>query len=137
MGKRACLDTGVIILLYSKDCPDPIDLLFKQIKLRKIEAHVVFPILSEVYYHICKENGKQAAEVRVASFLNKYPVKVVNLNQSLVLKAGDLKCSYSKVLSYNDCFAISYALNKKFTFHTTEKSLKKILPTLKLKTYDF
>ena len=54
-----------------------------------------------------------------------------------MIKAGLLKCQHAKVLSYNDCFAIAYALNKKFTFHTTEKGLKEIQPNLKLKTYNF
>ena len=137
MGKQICVDTGLVSLLYSKDCPREVDLLFKRVKQNKVEAHIVSPILSEVFYHICKKMGKQAAAVRVASFLNRHPIKVIPLNQSLILKAGELKCKHAQQLSYNDCFAISYALNKKLTFHTTEKELNKILPTLKLKTYMF
>jgi len=137
MGKQICIDTGVITLLYSKDTPQPVQNLFKHIKENKIEAHVLSPIVTEAFYHICKIEGKVAAETKIASFLNSYPIKLVNLNQSLIIKAGLLKCQHAKVLSYNDCFAIAYALNKKFTFHTTEKGLRKILPNLKLKTYNF
>jgi len=82
-------------------------------------------------------NGKANAETIIATFLKTYPIKIVNLNQSLIFKAGILKCQHRAELSYNDCYAIAFSLNKKITFHTTEKSLSKILPTLKLKTYKF
>ena len=137
MGKTICLDTGMITLLYSIDTPEQILQLFKNIKEEKIEAHVLSPLMAESFYHICKLSGKVAAETILATFLNTYPIKLVNLNQSLIIKAGLLKCQHAKILSYNDCFAIAYALNKKLTFHTTEKSIGKIFPTLKLKTYSF
>lgn len=137
MGKIICLDTGIITLLYSKDTPQSILQLFENIKKEKFEAHVISPIMAEVFYHICKLSGKSAAETILATFLNTYPIKLVNLNQSLIIKAGLLKCQHTKILSYNDCSAIAYALNKKLTFHTTEKDIGKILPTLKLKSYSF
>jgi len=137
MGQQICLDTGVITLLYSKDTPQPINNLFKDIKEKKVEAHILSPIISEAFYHICKLSGKVAAETRIASFLNSYPLKIINLNQSLIIKAGLLKCQHPKVLSYNDCISIAYALNKKYVFHTTDKGLRKILPNLKLKMYAF
>jgi len=137
MGKTICLDTGMITLLYSKDTPQSIMQLFKNIKEEKIEAHVLSPLIAESFFHICKLSGKVAAETILATFLNTFPIKLVNLNQSLIIKAGLLKCQYTKILSYNDCFAIAYALNKKLTFHTTEKNIGKIFSTLKLKTYTF
>jgi len=137
MGKMICLDTGMITLLYSKDTPQSIMQLFKNIKEEKIEAHVLSPLIAESFFHICKLSGKVAAETILATFLNTFPIKLINLNQSLIIKAGLLKCQHAKILSYNDCFAIAYALNKKLTFHTTEKNIGNIFPTLKLKTYTF
>lgn len=137
MGKQICLDTGIITLLYSKDQPEEISKLFTQIMKNEIEAHVVSPIMTESFYHICKLIGKVAAETTVATFLNTYPIKLINLNQSHIIKAGLLKFQYYQELSYNDCFAIAYALNKKLAFHTTEKNLKKILPNLNVKSYIF
>jgi len=137
MGKAICLDTGMITLLYSKDTPQSILQLFKNIKEETIEAHVLSPLIAESFFHICKLSGKVAAETILATFLNTFPIKLVNLNQSLMIKAGLLKCQHNKILSYNDCFAIAYALNKELTFHTTEKNIEKIFPTLKLKTYTF
>lgn len=137
MGKQACLDTGVITLLYSKDPPNPILKLFKNIKDKDIDANIVSPIIAEAFYHICKLNGKIVAETTIATFLNTYPINLINLNQSLIIKAGLLKCQYSQDLSYNDCYAIAYALNKRLTLHTTEKGLGNLIPNLKLKSYIF
>jgi len=137
MGKQACLDTGVITLLYSKDPPKPILMLFKDIKEKALDAHIVSPIIAEAFYHICKLSGKMVAETTIATFLNTYPINLINLNQSLIIKAGLLKCQYSQDLSYNDCYAIAYALNKKLTLHTTEKGLGNLIPHLKLKSYTF
>ncbi len=137
MGKQICLDTGLITLFYAKDVPNPIIQLMKEIKERKIEAYIVLPIMTEVFYHICKLNGKIAAESIIASFLSLYPIKLVQLNKSLIIKAGYLKCKHHKDLSYNDCFALAFALNKKFTFHTTEKGLEKLFPNLKVRPYNF
>ena len=75
---KACLDTGIIALFYSKDAPKPILKLMKEIKEEKIEAYIVLPIITEVFFHICKLNGKVAAESTIASFLNSYPIKMVN-----------------------------------------------------------
>jgi predicted nucleic acid-binding protein len=135
MGKKSCLDTGVISLFYSKNFSNSIIKLFRDIKEKKIEAHIVSPVMSEVFYHICNLNGKVAAETTIATFLNTYSIKLLNLNQTLIIKAGTLKCQHYQSLSYNDCFSIVYALNKKLIFHTTEKELGKIIPNLKLKSY--
>ena len=137
MKNIACIDTGIITQFYSKEPPKSILHFMDSIKAGKIEAYVLSPIIVEAFYHICKLKGKANAETMIATFLKTYPIKIVNLNQSLIFKAGILKCQHRAELSYNDCYTIAFSLNKKITFHTTEKSLGKILPTLKLKTYIF
>ncbi len=137
MKQKACLDTGIITQLYSRKVPSNILELMNAIKAEKIESYILSPIIVEAFYHICKLRGKIIAETIIATFLNTYPLKIVNLNQSLIFKAGILKCQHRTTLSYNDCYAIAFALNKKITFHTTEKGLGKILPNLKLKIYTF
>ena len=137
MKKQICLDTGIITLLYSKGKPSQITTLFNQIRKDELEAHIVSPIITEAFFQICRLRGKVDAEITIATFLNTYPIKLINLNQSLIIKAGLLKCQHYDELSYNDCFAVAYALNKKLTFHTTEKNLGKILPNLRIKSYIF
>lgn len=109
----------------------------KEVRKKTLRAYLIYPVLAEVYFHICKVSGKTAAEVRVATFLSTYPVKLVPLNKSLVFKAGELKCQYPGVLSYVDCLVIALALNHKLTIHTTEKSLGDLIPRLYLQTYQF
>ena len=132
-----CIDTGIVTQYYSESPPDEILNLMNKIKNKEFIAHFIHPLLVEVYYHICKLLGKTQAEVRVASFLSHIPVKLISLNRSLVFKAGELKCSYSKILSYNDCLIIAHVLNRKITLHTTEKNLQKFFPHIKVKEYTF
>ncbi|TFF88527.1 MAG: type II toxin-antitoxin system VapC family toxin [Promethearchaeota archaeon] len=137
MKNSICLDTGIITQFYSKEPPRDIIVLMNNVKKNDYNCKILYPILVEAYYHMCKFLGKIGAETRIASFIEKYPVNLVNLNKSLIFKAGELKCQYSNSLSYNDCIIIAYALNKKITIHTTEKGLNKLFPTLKLKEYLF
>ncbi len=58
------------------------------------------------------------------------------LTSELILMAGQLKCQYRMKLSYNDCIAITIALQKKAKFHTTEKNLPKI-KNLQIIKYEF
>ncbi|HUY00774.1 MAG TPA: hypothetical protein VMV49_14530 [Candidatus Deferrimicrobium sp.] len=136
MNRDICLDTGFITLFYSKTPPIEISNLMNEVKQKKIKAYVVWPILIEVYKQLCILEGKVFAESTITSFINNYPVILVNFDISLVLKAGALKCQYRRTLSYNDCIVIAYSLNKKLTLHTTEKDIPKI-PNFIMKTYTF
>lgn len=137
MKSAACLDTGIVTQFYSKNPPKEIVNVINRIKNKELKASLLYPVLVEIYFHICKLLGKDAAETRVASFLNNYPVQVINMNFSLIFKAGELKCRYAHILSYNDCLLIAYALNTKIPVYTTEKDLKKTIPNLKVKEYTF
>ena len=136
MTNDVCLDSGVITLFYSKTPPNKISELMKDIKNKKIKAFIVWPIIIEVFKHLCILKGKVHAENTITSFINSYPVNLVDLDESLILKAGALKCQFQTKLSYNDCMVVAYSLNKKFTLHTTEKDLPKI-PNLSVKEYKF
>ena len=136
MTKGICLDTGLLTLFYSKNPPNTIIELMNQIKQKKIRAYIVWPVLIEVYKHLCILKGKTYAESTITSLINNYPVSVINLDISLILKAGALKCQHRTTLSYNDCIIIAYSLNKKLVLHTTEKDLPKI-PNLTIKKYQF
>ena len=137
MKDRACLDAGVITLFYAEDVPDQITMLKNQIKNKTIDAYTLNPLLTEAVFHICKIKGKDAATQNITNFLNTYPVSIVPIDTNIVIKAGLLRCQYRGILSYNDCFAVAFCLNKRITLHTTEKGFKKILPKLSLQTYNF
>ena len=134
---ECCLDTGVLISFFGTKISKEITALKRSILQKKIKATVVFPILNEFYYHICKDGGRDTADILLAQLFENYPLNMVQLNKSMVLKAGLLKCQHGAILSYNDCSAIAYALNHNVPFYTTEKNLKKTLPRLKIKTFNF
>jgi hypothetical protein len=136
MTSRICLDTGPITLHFTKDEPNEITILMNDIKQQKTEAHVISPILVEVFKHLCIAKGKQFAELSISSLSKNYPLIFVSLSNDIILKAGGLKCQYRNILSYFDCLVIAYALNEKLVLHTTEKNLPSIL-NLKVKKYQF
>ena len=100
MKKKACIDTGIITQLYSKEPPNSILHFMNSIKAGKIEAYVLSPIIVEAFYHICKLKGKVNAETTIATFLKTYPIKIVNLNQSLIFKAGILKFKHPPLVDW-------------------------------------
>lgn len=136
MVKTISLDTGPISLLFSKNHSKNVTLLFESIEKNQIQAFVIAPVLSEVYKHLCIANGKDFANSSIVSLLKKYPIQVVSLNQSLILKAGELKCRFRTKLSYIDCFVLALALLQKYELHTTEKNLPTI-DHLKIVCYSF
>lgn len=136
MGQQICLDTGPIILNYSKNPPIKIEELFENIKKKNVEAYVVTPVLAEVYKHLCDSNGKDFAQSTINNIYERYPINIININKSLTMKAGYLKCNYRKKLSYVDCFVIAYGLIEGMPIHTTEKNFPEI-HKLKIITYSF
>lgn len=136
MIKEILLDTGPITLLLMKDSPKKIEDLFTKIKSKSINAYVVRPVLIEVYKHLCIANGKNFAQSGVIKIIDDYPLKLVEIDKSLIIKAGSLKCSYRTKLSYIDCVVIAYGLLNKLEMHTTEKNLPDI-PKLKTFFYHF
>ncbi|MFW9856930.1 MAG: PIN domain-containing protein [Candidatus Thorarchaeota archaeon] len=136
MPGRICLDTGPITLHFTKDEPKEITSLMNDIKQQKTEAYVIFPILVEVFKHLCIANGKSFAESSVSAFQKNYPVIFVSLSNDIILKAGGLKCQYRRILSYFDCLVIAYVLNESLVLHTTEKDLPSI-QNLRVKEYRY
>ena len=122
----ACLDTGVVHLFLTKNCPGMVINLMNRIKSGKTRACIVSPVISELFYHLCKVDGKEDAKIAVNSFLEQYPVHYIDLDKSMMLSTGVLKCQHRARLSYIDCMSIAYCLKNKVPFHTTEKKIKTI-----------
>ena len=136
MVQTVYLDTGIITLFYTKSPPQDVTNLMQEIKLRKVTAYINWLTLVEVFKNLCIAKGKSFAESSIVSFLNTYPIKLLEANQSVIIKAGILKCQYRRELSYIDCLIIAHSLNQKLTLHTTEKDLPNI-PNLLIKNYKF
>lgn len=121
-----CLDTGVLSIYFSKDVTKEVSNLMRKIMQKQVEAHVLKPVFVEVFWHLCRNHGTDAAKSILLSFLNQVPIEQVELSLPLIIKAGTIKCQKPSGLSYIDCMCIAYALNMKVPFHTTEKTLKTI-----------
>ncbi len=138
---RICLDAGILGIYFSAICTDKVSTLINRIKSGKDEAHVLKPVLSEAFFNICKIQGKDKANQSITSFTRSIPIVQVDLDESLVLSTGLLKCQHRDTLSYIDCMSIAYCINNKVEFHTTEKTMKRILletaKKLKVCTYRF
>ena len=134
MNPKICLDTGPLTLHFTRDEPKEITNLMQDIKHQKTEAHVISPILVEVFNHLCIAKGKTFAEASISALQLNYPLVFVPITNDTLLKAGGLKCQYRRMLSYFDCLVIAYTLNEKLVLHTTEKNLPTI-QNLKIKTY--
>nr|MDO8087677.1 PIN domain-containing protein [Candidatus Sigynarchaeum springense] len=136
----ACFDTGVITLYATRDCPARINEVMNKVKKQELEAHVLSPVLSEVFYHLCKLSGVEKATIFVNSFLETHQVEVIVPDKVLSISAGKLRCQYRTSLSYIDCMSIAHVLKMGIPFHTTEKKLKQIpgnvLQRLKVVKYD-
>ena len=136
-----CLDTSVLSIFFSENPTKEVKGLMGKLQNGSIEAFLPKPVLIEAFYHVCKDDGKDIAKIVLVNFLKKYPITLVEFDESLIASAGQLKCQHSNVLSYIDCMGIAIALNRKIPFHTTEKKFKKIprkiLGRLKIVSYSF
>ena len=139
--KEICLDTGILGIYLSINPGKKIQTLIQNIRKGLTKAFVLKPVLIEVFYNLCKIEGKEIASIKIANLRSQIPFNLVDLDDSLILKAGILKCQHRTSLSYIDCMSIAFCLNTNTTFHTTEKMIKKIpnntLNQLKIEKYSF
>ena len=136
-----CLDSGVLSIFFTKNPTQQVKTLMLKIQKQNIRAYLPKPVLIEVFFHLCTNDGKEIAKITLVNFLKKYPLHLVEFDTNLLIHTGQLKCQHRSALSYIDCMGIAVALNHKIPFHTTEKKLKKIpnnvLDRLKVVTYAF
>jgi predicted nucleic acid-binding protein len=121
---RICLDAGILGIYFSPNCTSKVTALIDRIKAGTDEAHMLKPVLSEAFFNICKVKGKDKANQSITSFTRSVPIIQVDLDESLILFTGLLKCQHRDTLSYIDCMVLAYCINNKLVFHTTEKTLK-------------
>ena len=138
---QICIDTGILTLYFSKNCPSTVQTLMDQVKEKKIKLNIIKAVLSETFYHVCKIEGKEAATLKITGFLSKYTPNLIELSEQLLYSVGILKCQHASNLSYIDCMSIAFSIQEKVEFHTTEKNLARIphntLQKLKIVKYKF
>jgi predicted nucleic acid-binding protein len=124
--KKVCIDAGVLGLYLSENRTPQIKMLLNDVKNRLIQAYIVNPVLSEVFYHQCKKRGALETTIQLRNLLDNYPIELVELDRDLLFSAGKLRCQHQSILSYIDCMSIAYCLQSGAVFHTTEKKIKQI-----------
>ncbi len=77
----------------------------------------------EIYYIVLREQGKEVAELYLKT-INRYPIKIVDVNKSLTLEAANVK-AFNK-MSYANAFAVALAKIQKAKLVTGDKEFKAI-----------
>ncbi len=124
--KKVCLDAGVLDLYLSENCTKQVEMLVDGVKKGSIQATIVNPVLSEVFFHQCTTRGAKEATMLLKNLLDDYPIECVELDRDLLFSAGKLRCQHASTLSYIDCMSIAYCLHSGAEFHTTEKTIKQV-----------
>ncbi len=139
--KKICLDAGVLGIYFSSQRTSEVKGLMDSISAGKLGAYMLKHVLVEVHFHLCKDQGITEANTQIINFQTQYPVSLVDLDDSLILHAGKLKCQHVGTLSYIDCMTIAFCLRENAELHTTEKLLKQIpnntLQRLRFVKYNF
>ncbi len=124
--KKVCIDTGVFDIYFSTHRTGQVKALMDDVKNGNVLAYVVKPVLSEIYFHLCRLSGASEAAIQLANLLDSYPIDLIDTNRELLFSAGKLRCQHASTLSYIDCISITFCLSSGASFHTTEKVIKQI-----------
>lgn len=139
--QQICLDTGVLGLFFVEPKTVQMTHLIESINNKLIQGYIVPPVITEVFYHLCRQFGKDSATTQIVGLLRKYAIKRIELVDDILIQAGLLKCQHNSTLSYIDCLSIASCIKLKIPFHTTEKLIKLIpqntLDKLKVIKYTF
>jgi predicted nucleic acid-binding protein len=124
--KKVCLDAGVLDFYMSENRTRQVKMLMDEVRNHVIQAYIMNPVLSEVFFHQCRTRGALEAAVQLKNLLDNYPIEFVDPDRDLLFSAGKLRCQHASTLSYIDCMSIAYCLDSGAEFHTTEKKIKQI-----------
>lgn len=113
MSERYLLDTSAILALRG-DEPGAADVesVLRESESGQAEVYVSFMTYMEAYYRIWRVESEEAAK-RMYGELLSLPVFRVDVNDSILLRAGAIKANYS--LSVADAWIIASAMEVKAT----------------------
>lgn len=120
--KSLVFDTGALTQYFADN--DQMREFIQRVAKGTLQGLIPAPILSELYYKICQKMGNEIARIRYVALQNSN-IELVNLEDSLILEAGRIKCQYS-FTSLADSFAAGLALLEKCPLVTTDGGLADI-----------
>lgn len=103
--------------------------IIKHALVDKAEVYMSVMNWGEVYYIVLREKGQDVADLYLKT-INRYPIKIIDVDQSLTLEAGKFK-AYNK-MSYADAFAVALAKNQKAKLVTGDKEFKELEGEIKM-----
>ena len=122
--KRYVLDSYAMIA-YFEDEPgaDHVALVLKQLMRGKAKGFMSVVNWGEVYYNTMREQGISEAE-RVIVQLDKFPIRIIDVNKELVYEAAKLKGEFR--IAYADCFAVALSMKLDAAIVTGDPDFKKL-----------
>jgi len=122
--KRYVLDSYAMIA-YFEDEPgaDRVALVLKQLMRGKAKGFMSVVNWGEVYYNTMREQGISEAE-RVIVQLDKFPIRIIDVNKELVYEAAKLKGEFR--IAYADCFAVALCMKLDAAIVTGDPDFKNL-----------
>ncbi|MCX6346791.1 MAG: type II toxin-antitoxin system VapC family toxin [Actinobacteria bacterium] len=114
---------ALLAFLSNEKGRDLVENLFILATEKKVQLYMSIINFGEVIYIIEREEGLRNAQLTLAR-ISKLPVKLVDADLHLTLKASHIKAS--NTLSFADAFAASLALEKNASLITGDKEFASI-----------
>ena len=120
--KRYVLDSYAMIA-YFEDEPgaDRVAQVLRQLIQGKAKGFMSVVNWGEVYYSTMREQGVAEAE-KVILQLDKFPIRIVEVNRDSAYEAAKLKGKYR--IAYADCFAAALSVRLNATLVTGDPEFK-------------
>ena len=122
--RRYVLDSYALIA-YFEDEPgaDRVAQILRQLAQGKARGFISVVNWGEVYYNTLREEGVAEAE-KVILQLDKFPIRIVEVDRTLAYEAAKLKGKYR--IAYADCFAAALSSKLNASLVTGDSEFKKL-----------
>jgi predicted nucleic acid-binding protein len=106
--KRYVLDSYAMIAFF-EDEPgaQAVASLLRELLANRAKGYMSVVNWGEIYYSVMREQGLVEAETVLSQF-EKYPIELVDADQTLTRQAAKLKGAYR--IAYADCFAAALSI---------------------------
>ncbi|BFH72941.1 hypothetical protein SJAV_08850 [Sulfurisphaera javensis] len=120
--EKVIIDTGIYINYFLKK-DERYRKILQEIFTGEKEGISLFLNLTELYYVLGRLIGKESSMTAI-SLIRKSPIKFVNIDEDLSIRAGEIKLTYD-FLSIVDAYLIALAEREKAKIITTDSAIPK------------
>lgn len=122
MKDRYVFDTGPLLLFFAGD--ERVKSIFEEVLRGTAEGYTCEINVAELYYKVCQELGRGAAEIREKS-IRSSRIRVLPLDEGLSHTAGVLKCMFRDI-SLADAYTLAAAKILNGVLVTTDSRLAEL-----------